>query len=423
MINGIVKCQVEDENQNILSERLLFAKYDQQLNIEISTDKEIYDLREKVEVKLKTTNEAGVGIPSNLSVGVVDNTLVSFADDKQDDLCSYLLMSSELKGKIHEPSFYFDKSEPKATRGLDLVMLTHGWRSYLTQPIKEVKNFPGVSKSIKGTVVNLQGAKVPAKLWLLSQETKNVITSHTDSIGDFEFELASGASYDLIALAEDKTAVMIQLRDNDEGGKQNIYNPYLLKGKVDKPRGTFNPKNKVTRESIDVALDLDNNPVMMTADDKSLNEVVVIGYGSAKKFDLTGNVVSVSSSEIDHNNWEAVQGKLAGLNINSEGGSDTEHRIQIRGSASLSSSSEPLIIIDGVPVESTGGNQSILSTITPSDVSEIHVVSPSASSAAIYGSRGANGVILLNTNSGYYRYSGWRSLGLKKKISLFFTSY
>jgi TonB-dependent starch-binding outer membrane protein SusC len=130
----------------------------------------------------------------------------------------------------------------------------------------------------------------------------------------------------------------------------------------------------------------------------SLQEVVVIGYGSMKKSDLTGSLGSISVKEIanlpEPNLFNAVQGKIPGLIINNSDfapGADPE--ILIRGINSLSSSNTPLIILDGMPF--IGG----LTQINPSDIQSIDVLKD-ASSAAIYGSRGSNGVIIITTKSG-----------------------
>jgi len=130
-----------------------------------------------------------------------------------------------------------------------------------------------------------------------------------------------------------------------------------------------------------------------------IGEVVAVGYGSMKKSDITGSVVSVSKetleSKPDINLEQMLQGTMAGLNVtitgsNAEGSSNT---LRIRGESSISAGNTPLIIMDGVPLSSS------LSEINPSDIESIEVLKD-ASSAAIYGSRGANGVILITTKKG-----------------------
>lgn len=128
-----------------------------------------------------------------------------------------------------------------------------------------------------------------------------------------------------------------------------------------------------------------------------LDEVVVIGYGTTRKSDLTGSVVTVSGEELNNvpvaTAAEAMTGRLAGVQIiSTEGSPDAEVNIRVRGGGSLTQDSSPLIIVDGFPVNS-------LSDITPSDIESITVLKD-ASSTAIYGSRGANGVVIITTKSG-----------------------
>ena len=137
--------------------------------------------------------------------------------------------------------------------------------------------------------------------------------------------------------------------------------------------------------------------VKLEDESNSLNDVVVIGYGTVKKKDLTGSVSSISSKEIANvpvsNVSEAMTGKLAGVNITTtEGSPDADVKIRVRGGGSLSQDNSPLYIVDGFPVSS-------ISDIAPSEIATIDVLKD-ASSTAIYGARGANGVIIITTKSG-----------------------
>ncbi|MEE4287360.1 MAG: SusC/RagA family TonB-linked outer membrane protein, partial [Mariniphaga sp.] len=137
-----------------------------------------------------------------------------------------------------------------------------------------------------------------------------------------------------------------------------------------------------------------------------LDEVVVIGYGQVKKEDATGSVEAISTEDFNPgaitSPQELVTGKIAGVNITSGGGSPGEGAtIRIRGGSSLSASNDPLIVIDGVPVDNDGitGMKNPLSTIHPSDI-ETFTVLKDASATAIYGSRASNGVIIITTKRG-----------------------
>ncbi|WP_339659106.1 TonB-dependent receptor [uncultured Polaribacter sp.] len=137
--------------------------------------------------------------------------------------------------------------------------------------------------------------------------------------------------------------------------------------------------------------------IILKANSESLDEIVIIGYGSARKSDLTGSVVTISGSDLKEqpipNVAEALTGRLAGVQIqSSEGSPDSEIKIRIRGGGSVTQDSSPLIIVDGFPVNS-------INDVSSSDIEDITILKD-ASSTAIYGSRGANGVVIITTKSG-----------------------
>ncbi|MEO8110287.1 MAG: SusC/RagA family TonB-linked outer membrane protein [Ginsengibacter sp.] len=144
----------------------------------------------------------------------------------------------------------------------------------------------------------------------------------------------------------------------------------------------------------------------LTQGNSRLNEVVVVAYGSRRRGDLTGAVTSVSAKDFQKgfipSSEQLLQGKVAGLQITSGGGSaGGGSKIRIRGGASLNSSNDPLVVIDGVPVEGNGisGSSNILSTINPNDIESVSVLKD-ASATALYGSRASNGVIIVTTKKG-----------------------
>ena len=138
--------------------------------------------------------------------------------------------------------------------------------------------------------------------------------------------------------------------------------------------------------------------IILEEDTETLDEVVVVGYGVQKKSDVTGAMARVGSEELNtrpvNNAFEALQGKAAGVDITSSERPGTVGSIRIRGNRSISASSDPLYVVDGVPL-SAGG----IETINPRDIESIDILKD-ASSTAIYGSRGANGVILITTKRG-----------------------
>ncbi|MDN3668925.1 TonB-dependent receptor [Echinicola jeungdonensis] len=161
--------------------------------------------------------------------------------------------------------------------------------------------------------------------------------------------------------------------------------------------------------------------IALEEDLQSLDEVVVVGYGTMKKSDLTGSISSINSEDFNKgpqlSTQQLIQGKIAGVNISKNsgkpGGSNT---VRIRGGTSITASNDPLYVIDGVPISTSGGvNQANigtsstnffdqeptnpLMTLNPNDIESV-IVLKDASATAIYGSRGANGVIMITTKKG-----------------------
>lgn len=160
--------------------------------------------------------------------------------------------------------------------------------------------------------------------------------------------------------------------------------------------------------------------VSLSDDAKALEEVVVIGYGTAKRKDITGSVASVNAEALSivpvASATEALTGKMAGVQITTtEGSPDADIKIRVRGGGSITRENSPLFIVDGFPVES-------ISDIPASDIEDMTVLKD-ASSTAIYGSRGANGVILVTTKSGkegkltvnYNAYYSWKKMAKQLK--------
>lgn len=167
--------------------------------------------------------------------------------------------------------------------------------------------------------------------------------------------------------------------------------------------------------------------VILQEDTELLEELVVIGYGTVRKEDATGSVVAVDATKINRglatSPTELLAGQVAGLSVVSAGGAPgSSANIRIRGGSSMSASNDPLIVIDGVPVDTEGinGMENPLSTINSNDI-ETFTVLKDASATAIYGSRASNGVIIITTKKGHsgkarINYTGNMSVSTKTGI-------
>jgi len=155
-----------------------------------------------------------------------------------------------------------------------------------------------------------------------------------------------------------------------------------------------------------VAITGENLSISLVATNSVLNEVVVVAYGTRKKGDLTSAITSISAKDFQKgaiaSSEQLLQGKVAGLQITTGGGyAGGGSTIRIRGGASLNASNDPLIVIDGVPVDNNSlpGSANLLNTINPNDIESMSVLKD-ASATSLYGLRASNGVIIITTKKG-----------------------
>ena len=142
---------------------------------------------------------------------------------------------------------------------------------------------------------------------------------------------------------------------------------------------------------------------------EQLDEIIVVGYGTTTVKDATGSVESITAKDFTKGNIvtpeNLLSGRVAGVNIITSGAPGSGSQIRIRGGSSLNASNDPLIVIDGLPMSGTaGGSRGVLASINPNDIESFSVLKD-ASATAIYGSRGANGVIIISTKKGRSEFS------------------
>ncbi|GAB2832103.1 alpha-2-macroglobulin family protein [Ferruginibacter profundus] len=416
---GIAQFTLYKTNELPLAERLVFLNEDKQLSVSITTDKQKYLPREKVLLTIKTVDEKGIAVPANFSLAVVDDKLWTFADDKQDHILSWLLLSSELKGKIEEPQFYFKKDEPKAVAALDLLMLTQGYRYFdyieYVQNERKLKYLPDQYNILSGKIVNTANQPVQAKMFLINTVPGGkAIKIQTDKEGMFFFsELEPQKNYYLFAQSFDKKEkINIQVLQNGVG-----YNPtqtkdfkQLLSKPVD--FGALAPFTPALAKNENKKQEETNAGLPMPNKNMALNEVVVTGYGIQRKKDVTGSVAVIQAKEINNfNDWSmALQGKVAGVQIRGNANPGGDLKIALRGMATLNNN-PPLFVVNGIPME-----QLNLNTINTNDIENVTVLKD-ASATPLYGSRAANGVIIVELKK--YKYE---RMGIKFTKNYYYTS-
>lgn len=390
---GIVKFTLRNSHRLKIAERIIFVNKYSGLQVKISTDKKSYEPREKVQMTIITTDANDRPIPANMSLSVVDDKLWTMADDRQDHILSWLLMSTELHGRVEEPQFYFKRDEPKADSALDMLMLTQGYRYFaFTDSVRsgnKLSFLPDKINILSGTITDKKGTPIPGTVYLLNSFRQVGVVRTVTGTGHFFFtDLDPGVKYQLLAAGEHtRDSVMINITQNGIGFNKEI-------------AAIFKPLKTGMKELIAaypaVAI---NEPAdkLIIRDEKSLNEVVVVALGlSREKRNLSYSVTTISPQEIaaGGNLASLLYGKAAGISIQSNPATPAAAAtIQIRGQASIHTNAAPLFVIDGVPMV---GN--VLNQLNPNNIEGLTVLK-GAEATALYGSRAANGVVLISTKN------------------------
>nr|WP_199076424.1 TonB-dependent receptor [Pedobacter sp. ASV19] len=211
--------------------------------------------------------------------------------------------------------------------------------------------------------------------------------------------------------------VSVKVKGTSQGAMTGANGSFLLKAPADATLTFSFIGYKTTEQAVAGKTTLN---VTLTDDNNQLNEVVVVGYGTQTKKDLTSAIVSVSSKDIENqpitNAVQAIQGKAAGVQVSSQSGKPGAGiTVSIRGNTSILASNSPLYVIDGVTSRDA-------SFINPNDIESMTILKD-ASAAAIYGSSGANGVVLITTKKGtqklavgFNAFTGFSNLWKKEKV-------
>ncbi|HEY9044247.1 MAG TPA: MG2 domain-containing protein [Ohtaekwangia sp.] len=388
------------------AERLVFLNQQKTLHVTINTDKKNYTPQEKVQITIRTTDDAGKPVPAKLSLSVADDQLISFADDKQDNILSWMFLSSELKGKIQEPSFYFDPTEPKASAALDYLMLVRGWRRFTWKEVfrnnTAITWLPENNSTISGFVLDPRNNNTEAEVTLLELGNRRRIAKvKSTRNGQFTFKNID-ASTSILLLTRRPNQLSIPERPVFSSASLQYSNSLQIKEST-VPVVIGSPTRQDVMASTPTQGSMDFS---MEEDVAQLQEVVVVSYGVENKMALTGSLANISGAPIENipaysSTENILQGRVSGLQIqqqNANAGSSST--LTLRGINSFGNGrNEPLYVIDGIPISTNLSanypNGSILST---ENISSIHVLqSPEAT--ALFGCMAANGVILINTRS------------------------
>lgn len=386
------------QNEKIIAEKLIFINYKNQLKINVKTDKNVYQPREKVDVEIETLDFKNNPIPSHLSISVINEKTLAYINDKQHNILTWMLLGHDIKGKIHEPNFYFNtkEEENKRIKAIDLVLNTHGWRKFHQEEMNNTnfakEYFPETLNSINGFVLDSKDRKVKTKVYLIVDNNK-VYETKTNENGYFSFNKIS-ISHEAYLLASSKKRnnpykIVRTQKETLKGFEIGNYDTSSFK-KTNNIKHKTNKINKKPTQVVEKRESLQESSIQLSGDEQNLSEVVVVSYGYKRSRNATAASTTITSEEITYN----LQGRAAGVQINEATG--TNNSVQIRGISSIygnSTNNQPLYIVDGVPV-----TPEIVSTLDHNSFQSVEVIKDNSINAtSLYGSKGLNGIVVIRT--------------------------
>jgi TonB-dependent SusC/RagA subfamily outer membrane receptor len=396
--DGITHLTLFDDQNRPVCERLVFVDHGNRLNVKVSMDKNSYKPREKAEVEIMVTDTSGNPIEANLSIAVTDAGQIAH-QAYENDLASYLLLTSDLNGFVEQPSYYFDPAKSERKLHLDYLMMTQGWSRFSWQDVMQdslpaPKRYVEQGITLSGQVKRNNRAiseKVMLSIFLYSDSVSTMLAQETNENGFFEINNMIFSD-----------SLSARLQGMNKKGNQNLS---FLVDLFEPPRTTLVkvPFYPVTVETEQLKAYLQRAEEyqeivrkVRANREKLLNEVTIRGkkeverdsrkiYGNADAtLKVTQQMASSAFSVLD-----MLAGRVAGVQVVGQG---MNARVSIRGNMG-----EPQFVLDGMPVE-----KDLITTLNVNDIESIDVLK--GASAAIFGSRGGNGVIAVYTKRGNVNY-------------------
>lgn len=331
---GIHKISLRDDN-GIQSERLVFLHPERGINVSVSLDKTIFGLREKVTAQIKTIDYKGRPISTDLGIAVVEDKMLSFADDKQAHLTSELLLSSELQGDIHEPNYYFDSITIETKEHLDLVMLTHGWRTYLSQASEEkALNYFIDQNTYIGRVCKRKGGEGIKTQVMVHEYNQDFVTVvDTDDEGYFVLPQHLNKTFNVYANTSQHSAYIKTVARDDFNIMDSKYYSMIKEKWMENPKmllkNVFQNKNETQNLQVE-EVEIPGKFVMTLEEGALLDAIEIVEY-KAPLLEL-GNTTSGSTitaeaiRSLPVKSINAIAATTAGISVAGD------HNISIRGS-------------------------------------------------------------------------------------------
>ena len=408
---GISQITLFDSNNKPQSERLVYLEKEQDLDVQVATDKSSYQPNEKVAINVSSKSKAGMAKSASFSLSVTDMNGVVDDKDFGSTISSYFLMESDIRGKVNNPGYYFDAANLKRLDHLDDLLLTQGWRDFLWKTTPKVEGKLGFEPekgiTISGRLKQLLGEKpkvnINVTLALMNKKHMNIFNATTDSIGRFKFEniMFSG-----------KTDLFINSRN--EKGKfrgEIIINPELAPVLV-----SFKKEPIVWNSTTTTIVDnvFKKYATFGVQPENILDEVTIVAKKknqSKSYFGIPENSYIADGSEevaLYTDIFDLIVQKIPGV-------------VPFGDSVSfMRSESPPLFVLNGVSL--VAGDLEQIRTIRPEDVEKIEVIK-GIQATMFFGDEGSNGFIAIYTkpNTGNKPKSGSFS-SIRTEIDGFYTA-
>lgn len=396
---GILQLTLFSPNYEPVAERLVFINHSDFLNIKLSSAKLEYQQREKVKLMLDVSDPKGKPTLGSFSISVIDETKVPFDEENETSIISNLLLSSDLRGFIEKPNYYFTDVNANKVKQLDNLLLTQGWRRFEWKNIL-TDSYPNLvfeaekSMQVSGKVISMSGKPIiGGKVTLFSSSgTQFLLDTLTDSNGRFRFDnLYFNDSTKFIVQArneKDKKNVEVQLDRIPAQLVTKNKNGPMVEVNVNKSMLAY---LKNSRAQYD---DLKKNGLITR--NIMLDEVKVVEQKLDVKYSANLNGAGRADAIIKADQLQncitiiqCIQGRFAGIVVMNDIVYATRNM-----NSSFSGPIPMQIILDGSYVE-----PEFLSSINPNDVETIEILK-SGANTAIYGIRGGGGVLIINTKRG-----------------------
>lgn len=393
---GIMQFTLFSPANEPLSERLIFIQRPDQLKLEINTNNAVYHAREKVSFSLNVKNRGEDPVEGHFSVSVTDESKVP--DGKNaNSILSWLLLSSDLKGYIEDPSYYFENINKETQTNLDALMLTQGyrhfvWKQLLNNEYLQQTGQPEKGLEIKGMVTNLQNKPIKeGKVNLMNLEGGPMLAELTDTVGRFDFANLAFT---------DSTRFIIK------AATVNGRNATRIQYLKDEPEPVFNEGQYPTPLNLDsiMAASLQNRKIQMdelqkysSLDGKLLKEVRVkeINNNAVEPMRIAGKADQLIDREDIRCHGrlsDCLNGRLLGVIFK---GDEFSKLPYLSAPITLMGGNPPmLIIVDGIKIPRDEG----IDLINLEDVEKVEVFRNSSTS--IFGVEGGGGVFYITTVRG-----------------------